>query len=280
MIGIRGIGNWLSLLAGTLVAGLGLASFLIPNHFIDGGITGVSMLLGSLTGIPFPVMLFIVNAPFVALGYQHIGKSFAIRSTLAIAGLAICILVIPFPVATEDKLLGAVFGGFFIGAGVGLAIRGGGVLDGTEILGVILSKRTFATVGEVLLALNVIIFSLAAISLGIEAALYSVLTYIAATKTIDFLLHGIEAYQGMLIVSSRQDEIRQAILNELGRGVTAFKATGGYTSSDQDVLFCVVTRLEVSRLESIVKSKDPSAFLVIIPVLETSGGVLKKRVYH
>jgi len=268
------------LIAGTLVAGLGLASFLLPNHFIDGGVTGISMLLAHWTGLPLSALLIAVNAPFVALGYRHIGIAFTVKSSLAIAALAVWLLVIPFPSATADKLLGAVFGGVFVGAGVGLAIRGGGVLDGTEILAVILSKRTFATVGEVILALNVIIFAAASVFLGIEPALYSVLTYFAAFKTIDFLLHGIEAYNSVTIISSHHEAIRQAILAEMGRGVTMLKAVGGYTAGEQDVLYCVVTRLELSRLESLVKARDPNAFIVIAPVHEVIGGVVKQRVFH
>src|SRR5262249_1481325 len=159
-----------------------------------------------------------------------------VKSSLAIVGLAVCLVAVPFPLATDDKLLGAVFGGFFVGAGVGLAIRGGGVLDGTEILAVILSKRTFATVGEGILGLTVLIFSVAAAFLGVEPALYSVLTYFAAFKTIDYLLHGIEAYNGVTIFSARNEVIRQAILAEMGRGVTVLKAVGGYTAAEQEVL--------------------------------------------
>lgn len=269
---------WLTV--GTLLSALGLGSFLLPNHFIDGGVTGVSMLLARLTSFPLAFWLLVVNLPFIVIGYRHIGRAFAVRAALAIFGLAICLATISFPVATTDKLLGAVFGGIFAGAGVGLAIRGGGVQDGTEILAVILSKRTFATVGEVILLLNTIIFGVAALFLGLEPALYSVLTYLAAIRMIDYLLHGIEAYNGVLIVSPEHEAIRRAILDEMGRGVTAFKATGGYTSSEQEVLFCVVTRLELTRLEGIVKLRDPGAFMVVQHVLEASGGVMKKRAFH
>lgn len=277
---IRHLWSGLALLAGVFVAALGLESFLLPNHFIDGGVTGVSMLLAQLFGLPLPVLLVVVNAPFILLGHWHVGRAFAIKSSVAIVGLAVCLAVVSFPEATQDRLLGAVFGGFFIAAGVGLAIRGGGVLDGTEILAVVLSKRTFVTVGEAILALNVVIFSVAAIFLGVEPALYSMLTYFAASKTIDYLLHGIEAYNGVLIVSSQYDAIRQAILVELGRGVTAFTAKGGYTNTDQAVLFCVVTRLELGRLETIVKTHDAGAFFVVSPVLDTTGGVVKRRTFH
>ena len=217
---IQQVVSWLLLVTGTMVAGLGLGSFLLPNHFIDGGVTGISMLLASLTGIPLAVLLVLVNAPFVLIGYRHIGRDFAVKSLVTIVGLAVCLLLIHFPVATSDKLLGAVFGGFFVGGGVGLAIRGGGVLDGTEILAVILSKRSFATVGEIILALNVVIFSVAAVLIGVEPALYSVLTYFTAYKTIDFLLHGIESYNSVTIFSARHDQIREAILRDLGRAFT------------------------------------------------------------
>jgi uncharacterized membrane-anchored protein YitT (DUF2179 family) len=277
---VRHIGSAASMIAGIVVADVGLESFLLPNHFIDGGVTGISMLLARLTRIPLPVLLVIVNTPFIVVGYRHIGRAFAVWSLLAIIGLALCLAFVPIPVGTNDKMLGAIFGGFFVGAGVGLAIRGGGVLDGTEVLAVILSKRTFATVGEVILALNVVIFSAAAFYLGVEPALYSVLTYFAASKTLDYLLHGIEAYNGVMIVSSQHEAIRLAILNELGRGVTALRAKGGFTDAEQDALCCVVTRLEVNRLESIVKAIDENAFIVVSPVHETSGGVVKRRTFH
>jgi uncharacterized membrane-anchored protein YitT (DUF2179 family) len=227
-----------------------------------------------------PVLLVAVNAPVVLVGYRQVGKVFAVKSSLAILALALCLALVPFPAATADKLLGAVFGGFFVGAGVGWAIRGGGVLDGTEILAVVLSRRTFATVGEVILGLNVAIFAVAAFFLGVEPALYSVLTYLAASKTIDYLLHGIEAYNGVLIVSGQHEAIRQAILTEMARGVTAFRAKGGYTETNQEVLYCVATRLELAKLEGLVKARDPGAFLVVSPVHETSGGVVKRRVFR
>lgn len=276
----RHLGSIVSIAVGVVISAMGLDSFLVPSGFIDGGVTGISMLSSTLVGVPLPLLLVVFNAPFVAMGYRHIGVNFAIKSALAIVAQAICLALIPFPVATTDKLLAAVFGGFFVGAGVGLAIRGGGVLDGTEILAVLVSKRSFATVGEVILALNVVIFGVAAFFMGIEPALYSILTYFAGTKTIDYLLHGLEAYNGVLIVSSKYEEVKQALLSEMGRGVTTLMAKGGYTSADQQVLFCVVTRLEITKLEGIVKGRDESAFMVVLPVHETIGGVVKKRQYH
>ena len=263
--------------AGVALASLGIASFLLPAHFIDGGCMGVSMLLASLLDLPLPPLFVAVNAPFVAVGYRHLGGRFALRSTVAIVSIALALALVPFPVATTDKLLAAAFGGFFVGAGVGLAIRGGGALDGTEILAVLLSKKSPATVGEVVLGLNVVIFGTAALFLGVEPALYSGLTYFAGSKTIDFLLHGIEAYNAVLVVSQKSEDVRAAILSELGRGVTILSGKGGYTKADQEVLFCVVTRLEITRFEAVVRAQDDNAFLVILPVLEAIGGVVKQR---
>ncbi|MCY2975084.1 MAG: YitT family protein [Planctomycetota bacterium] len=271
---------WLTLAVGVILSAMGLESFLLPNHFIDGGITGVSMLIAGYFEIPLAPIIVLVNVPFVFLGYRLIGRTFALKSSIAILALALCLAFLPYPTATDDKLLSAVFGGFFLGAGVGLAIRAGGVLDGTEILALILGQKTPATVGEIILLLNVVIFSVAAIVINIEAALYSMLTYFTASKTIDYLLHGLEAYNGVLIVTKSPDEVRTAILEQLGRGITTFLAKGGYSQLDSQVLFCVVTRLERNKLESLISSIDPTAFVVTLPVLDTQGGVVKRRAYH
>jgi len=271
---------WLTLAVGVVLSAMGLESFLLPNHFIDGGITGVSMLIAGYFKIPLAPIIVLVNIPFIFLGYRLIGRTFALKSSVAILALAFCLAFLPYPIATDDKLLSAVFGGFFLGAGVGLAIRAGGVLDGTEILALILGQKTPATVGEIILLLNVVIFSVAAIVINIEAALYSMLTYFTASKTIDYLLHGLEAYNGVLIVTKSPDEVRTAILEQLGRGITTFMAKGGYSQLDSQVLFCVVTRLERNKLESLISSIDPTAFVVTLPVLDTEGGVVKRRAFY
>jgi uncharacterized membrane-anchored protein YitT (DUF2179 family) len=265
------------LIAGVLVTGLGLAGFLLPNHFIDGGVTGISMLLSSVLGVPLSVLIVAVNIPFVIVGGYAIGKEFAVKSALAIGGLAIALVVLPYREATQDDLLGAVFGGFFVGAGIGLAIRGGGVLDGTEILAVVLSRHTFATVGEIILGINIVVFSVAAVVFGVEPALYSVLTYFTAFRTIDYLMYGIESYNGVMILSSKHEAIRRAILTKLGRGVTILKAIGGYSTEDREVLYCVVTRLELKKLEQLISEIDPASFQVVMPVHEVSGGMVKQR---
>ncbi len=242
-------------------------------------VTGISMLLADALGWPLAVFIILVNFPFLIWGWKQLGGQFAWKTALAIGLLAIWIAVIPFPIAPKDKLLAAVFGGVFIGAGVGLAIRAGGVLDGTEVLAVLLSKRTAATVGEIILLINIIIFITAAWLRGAEPAMYSVLTYFTAYKTIDFILHGLEAYNGVTIFSSQHIEIKSQILNQLGRGVTVLKAIGGYSSQEQEVLYCVVTRLELNKLETLVKALDEQAFIVVTPILEVTGGVVKQRQY-
>jgi uncharacterized membrane-anchored protein YitT (DUF2179 family) len=272
--------SFILLLLATLIADWGIAGFLLPNNFVDGGVTGVSMLLAEFGGLPLAFWIVVVNLPFLWLGVRHIGKEFAIKGGIAIGAMAFWLLVIRFPVVTDDKLLASVFGGIFIGAGVGLAIRGGGVLDGTEILALILSKHTAATVGEIILGVNLAIFLVAARFIGPEPALYSVLTYFAAGKTIDFLLHGVEAYNGVMIYSLQSGAIRQDILSKLGRGVTILKGVGGYSSTETEVLYCVVTRLELSRLQKLVTDIDASAFIVISPVHDVSGGTVKRRLYH
>lgn len=274
----RPILSWLYLAVGVLSAGLGLKGFLLPSHFIDGGVTGISMLVSILSAADLPLLLLLFNVPFIVIGYRSIGTSFALKSAVGIVALAVCLYLIDYPVVTEDKLLTAVFGGFFLGAGIGLSVRGGGVLDGTEIMALILSKRTGITVGDIILMLNIVIFSVAAVFLGIEPALYSMLTYFTVSRTIDFLIHGIEEYQGVMIVSQRSEEIREVILRGLNRGVTIYKGYGGQTRTEQDILFCVVTRLEIPKVKSAIKEIDPGAFIVIHQISDATGGVMKRPV--
>ncbi|MDX6695141.1 MAG: hypothetical protein QOF02_2744 [Blastocatellia bacterium] len=265
------------IILGIFSAGFGLKGFLLSSHFIDGGVTGVSMLLSNVLGVHLSILLVIINLPFIAVGYRQIGKEFAIKSALAIVGLALCLTFIKYPDVTPDKLLTAVFGGFFIGSGIGLAIRGGAVLDGTEIAALLVSKSShLLKVGDVILILNVFIFAAAAFFLGIEVALYSILTYFAASKMIDFLIHGIEEYTSVVIISERSEEIRQAIIMTLNRGVTVYKGRGGLSDAEQDILFCVVTRLELGRIKGLVKEIDGAAFIVVHPLADVDGGIIKK----
>src|SRR5262245_41267232 len=201
---------------GIFSAAMGLKGFLLSSHFIDGGVTGISMLLAQLFGVPLPVLLLVINLPFLALGYRELGRGFALRSALAMAGLALCLAVVPFPDVTPDPLLTSVFGGLFIGAGIGLAMRGGAVLDGTEVAAVLVSGRNpLLKVSDVILLLNVVIFTVAAASLGVNQALYSILTYVAASKALDFIVSGIEEYTGVTIVSEKNELIRRMLIDVL-----------------------------------------------------------------
>jgi uncharacterized membrane-anchored protein YitT (DUF2179 family) len=269
------------IIAGIFAAGMGLKGFLMSSRFIDGGVTGISMLLADVVGFPLAIWILVINLPFVALGFLQVGKKFAVKSALAIGGLALCLAFVKYPDVTPDKLLTAIFGGFFIGAGIGLAIRGGAVLDGTEIAALLVSKTShLLRVGDVILILNIFIFLAAAFFLGIESALYSILTYFAASKTIDFILHGIEEYTGITIVSAHSEWIRSVILGDLGRGVTIYKGRGGFSEADQDILFCVVTRLEIAKVRKIVDEIDDSAFVVVQAISDAGGGLIKKRSIH
>jgi uncharacterized membrane-anchored protein YitT (DUF2179 family) len=271
---------------GILSAGMGLKGFLLSSRFIDGGVTGISMLLSDVLGFPLAILILVINLPFIALGYRQIGKKFAVKSALAIAGLSICLAVIKYPDITPDKLLTAIFGGFFIGAGIGLAIRGGAVLDGTEIAALLVSRKShLLKVGDVILILNIFIFLAAAFFLGVESALYSILTYVAASKTIDFLLHGIEEYTAITIISLKHEEVKEAIISRLHRGVTVYRGHGGMGSkgvvdSELEILYCVVTRLEIGSIKNVIRELDPAAFITTHSLSDVEGGLIKKTALH
>jgi uncharacterized membrane-anchored protein YitT (DUF2179 family) len=283
---VREAKNAVLIILGILSAGMGLKGFLLSSRFIDGGVTGISMLLSDVLQYPLAILIPVINLPFIALGYRQIGRKFAIKSALAIAGLSICLFVVKFPDVTPDKLLTAVFGGLFIGAGIGLAIRGGAVLDGTEIAALLVSRNShLLKVGDVILILNIFIFLAAAFFLGVESALYSILTYIAASKTIDFLIHGIEEFTAITIISQKNEEIREIITGRLHRGVTVYKGSGGMGStgaSDAElpILYCVVTRLEIGNVKEVVKEIDPSAFVTTHALSDVQGGLIKRPMLH
>lgn len=263
------------IIIGILSAGFGLRGFLLPNHFIDGGVTGTSMLVSQISGIRLSLLILLINTPFVILGWRQIGKRFSIRSSISIVGLASVVFLVPYPEVTNDKLLAAVFGGFFLGAGIGLAIRGGAVLDGTEVIALLVSRKTGITVGDFIFIFNVVLFVVAASFLGVEPALYSMLTYFSASKTIDFLIHGIEEYNGVMIVSEKNLEIRKYITEELERGVTVLLGSGGIHYERKEILYCVVTTYEIPKIKDAVSLIDESAFVVITNISDTSGGIIR-----
>lgn len=281
----KSIGNnfrdGLQMLLGVLSAGFGLRSFLMPNGFIDGGVMGISLLANRETEIGLSILIVVINIPFLLLGYRQISRSFSIRSILAITALALAVALIPYPVITNDNLLVSVFGGFFLGLGIGLTIRGGGVIDGTEVLAIYLNRRTSLSVGDFILIFNIFIFAIAAYLLSIEVALYSILTYLSASKTVDFILEGIEEFTGVTIISNRSRQITEMIQNQLGRGLTIYTGKKGFGKSGEsantsDIIFTVITRLEVNRLTSEIEKIDRKAFIVMQSIKDTRGGMVKK----
>jgi uncharacterized membrane-anchored protein YitT (DUF2179 family) len=277
----RSIKDIILVTAGIFSASFGFKGFLLTNGFIDGGATGISLLIFALTKIPLYILIIAVNIPFIILGYRTISKQFAIKAMLAITGLAICLAFVNFPDVTKDNLLVAVFGGFFLGAGIGLTIRGGAVIDGTEILAIYMSRKLGTTIGDIIILINVGIFGLAAWLLGVEIALYSMVTYLAASKTLDFFVEGIDEYMGVTIVSSHHDEIREMIVHTMGRGLTVYNGTRGYgkrgESTDTQIIYTVITRLELNKLNTEIEKVDPNAFVVMNSVKDTKGGMIKKR---
>lgn len=266
---------------GIFAAAFGLKSFLLPNSFIDGGATGISLLITEITAMPLYILIILINIPFIFLGYKIIGREFAVKTCLAISGLSLCLATVHFPDITHDKLLVAVFGGFFLGAGIGLSVRGGAVIDGTEVLAIFLSRKLGTTIGDIIIIINVMIFSTAAYFLSVETALYSMITYLAASKTLDFFIEGIEEYTGVTIISAYSDEIRQMIIDKMGRGVTVYNGKSGFgkkgDSKDIDIVYTVITRLELNKLNTEIEKIDPNAFVVMISVKDTKGGMIKKR---
>lgn len=267
---------------GILAASFGLKSFLLPNSFLDGGVMGISLIIADLTNIRLAFLIVLVNIPFLILAYPTLGKQFALKSVVAIILLAISVYFMPFEVLTDDKLLIAVFGGFFVGLGIGLAMRGGSVLDGTEVLAIYLSKKTSLSVGDIILIFNILIFAIAVYVFSLEIALYAILTYLAAAKTVDYVISGIEEYIGVTIISNKSEQIRVAIIENLGRGCTIYTgkkgfAKAGETLLETEIVYTLLTRWELAKLETEVEKIDEKAFIVMHSIKDAKGGMIKKK---
>ncbi len=269
-------------LLGVLSAGFGLKGFLLPNGFVDGGAMGIALIVAKLSSVQLAYLIVLVNLPFVFIGFKAIGRSFALKTLSAIVFLALATAFIPYPIITNDKLLIAVFGGFFLGIGIGFAVRGGCVIDGTEVMAIQISRTSSLTIGDVILIFNIMIFSVAAMVINIEVALYSILTYLSASKTVDFIIEGIEEYTGVTIVSAKHEEIREMIIQKMGRGLTVYNGERGYGKrghnyTEVKIIYTVITRLEISKLNLELEKIDPNAFVVMSSVKDTKGGMIKKR---
>lgn len=277
----RNIKDAILITIGIFSAAFGFKGFLLTNHFIDGGATGISLLVSNLTDIPLYALLIVINIPFVILGYHIIGKQFAIKTSLAIIGLAFCVANVHFPNVTNNEILVAIFGGFFLGAGIGFSIRGGAVIDGTEILAIFLSKKIGTTIGDIIIVINVLIFSAAMYFLSVEIALFSMVTYLAASKTLDFIIEGIDEYIGVTIVSTHFSEIKEMIIAKMDRGITVYRGERGFGTRGEmgevNILYTVITRLEMNKLKIEIERIDSNAFVVMHSVKDTKGGMIKKK---
>jgi uncharacterized membrane-anchored protein YitT (DUF2179 family) len=262
---------------GVISAAFGLKGFLLPNMFIDGDVMGISLTVAELTTIPLSILIVVINLPFLVMAYSSISKQFVAKSVSAIILLAISVHFISFPAITNDKLLIAVFGGFFLGLGSGLAIRGGSVIDGTEVLAIFLNKKTSLTIGDIILIFNVIIFLIAAYAFTIEISLYAMLTYLAASRTVDFIISGVEEYIGVTIISHYSEEIRLAIIDNLGRGCTIYSGKRGQSKEQTDIIYTLITRLELAKLHTEIDKIDSNAFVIMHSIKDAKGGMIKKR---
>lgn len=276
----------LCVVLGVLFCGFALRGFLVPNGFFDGGVTGISLEIHEFYHLNIAWVIVACNIPLIIMGAYQVDRHFAIKTFAAVIGLGLCLAFMPYPEVTSDKLLVSIFGGVFMGIGVGLSIRGGCALDGIEVLALYTGKRVSFTISEIILGINVIIFLIAAIFKGLPTALYSILTYYAASRTLNFVIEGVEEYTGVTIISGENEIIKEKLVMELNRGITVYKGERGYLKSNfnihhpVDIVFTVVTRLEVRRLRNLVHEIDPKAFVFTSTIKEAAGGVLKKRARH
>jgi uncharacterized membrane-anchored protein YitT (DUF2179 family)/predicted metal-dependent HD superfamily phosphohydrolase len=274
------------LVFGVLIAGFGLEGFLVPNGFVDGGLTGISLLLHELYHFNLAITIILVNLPFIAAGYYSVNQRFAYKTLAAVILLGLCLILIPYPKITNDKLLISIFGGVFLGLGIGLTMRAGCALDGIEVLALYTLKRTSFTITEIIMGINIITFAIAAFAFGLERALYSILTYFAASWMIDYVIEGIQAFTGVTIISGESEIIKHRLVNELGRGITVYKGERGFlpgnfdVSANCDIIFTVVNRMELRKLKNLVYETDPKAFVFASTIREASGGIIKRRAAH
>ncbi|MDZ4795925.1 MAG: YitT family protein [Bacteroidota bacterium] len=274
------------ILLGVVIASFALKEFLVPNHFFDGGVTGISLLVHEIYHFNLGLVIVLFNLPLVIISYFSVGKSFAFKTFISVLLLAVCLVLIPNYAVTSDKLLISIFGGVFLGIGIGLVMRAGAALDGIEVLALYTLKKTSFTITEIILGINIVIFTIAAIEVGVTNALYSILTYFAATRSIDYVVEGLQAHTGVTIISAESETIKYELVNKLGRGITVYKGQRGFlpgnfeVSTDCDIIFTVISRLEIRKLKNLVYDVDPKAFVFASTIKEASGGILQRRHKH
>ncbi|AZK49073.1 YitT family protein [Paenibacillus lentus] len=266
---------------GAMIAGVGLELFLVPNAIIDGGITGISLMLTNITGIPLGIFLFVINLPFVFVAYKQVGKKFAFSSLYGIAVLSLTSGFLHHVEAfTHDKLLAVLFGALLLGGGVGLVLRLGGTTDGAEIVAILFSKKVNVSVGQIILVINIVIFIVAGFLLGWDSAMYSIFTYFIASKIMDIIVEGLDESKSVTIITKQYEEVAEAIMRNLGRSTTYLYARGGMSKEEMQVIYCVVSRLELSMLKTVVREIDPGAFIAIETVSDVMGGSFTKEKAH
>lgn len=273
----------LYILLGNFLAVVGMKGFMMPNHFLDGGVTGISLLVNSLSDIPISILLLLLNLPFLFIGFHKLGRTFGMQTLLAILLLALAMHFIEVPVFTNDKVLIALFGGFFVGLGIGFVIRGGGVIDGMDVIGQYTERRSAFTASEIILSLNILMILVTAIEFGVETGMYTILTYYTAMKTTDYVVDGFEEYTALTVISGKAEEIREVLVNRFGKAVTIYKGERGFlpgvrqNPTDCDIIVCVVTRLEIHRMKMLVNNIDPKAFLYVSSIREVKGGIVSRQ---
>ncbi|MDQ3015237.1 MAG: YitT family protein [Bacteroidota bacterium] len=271
---------------GVICAVIALKGFMIPNQFIDGGITGISILLSKFFHMDISILLVVLNIPFIYIGYKKIGKSFAVETTLAIILLIIGMNTLNIPIITNDKILIAIFGGFFIGLGIGFVIRAGGVLDGLEVVAHYTNKTSGWSTGEIVMLINTAVILAAVFQFGLEAGMYSILTYFTAMKISDYVVDGFEEYTALTVISVKHENMKSIIVNDFNKAISVFKGERGYLPGtydvhhDCDIVMTIVTRLEIHRIRTAILNEDPNAFVYISTIKEVKGGVIKQKVKH
>ena len=282
---VMNLKNFLYLLIGASLAVFAMKGFMIPNRFMDGGITGISILLHEIFHINISFLVIVLNALFVYLGYKRIGKTFAVQTCIAVILLSIGLLFVDINPITNDKLLIAIFGGILMGTGVGLVIRGGGVIDGAEVIAVFTGRKTGFSNSEIIMLINSIIFAVAALQFGLETAMYSIITYFTASRATNYVVDGIEEFTAMNIICSQPEEIKNLLVNDLGKGITVYKGEKGYlpgsfeVKTNADIIVTIITRLEIKQIQDAVLSIDPKAFIYVQSIKEAAGGILKHKAH-
>ncbi len=277
--------NLLQILIGTGLAVIAMKGFMIPNRFLDGGVTGISILLHEIFHFNISLAVLVLNLPFIYLGYKRIGKTFAVETTIAVILLSLGLIFIDIGPITKDRLLIAIFGGILIGTGVGVVIRAGAVIDGAEVIAVFTKRKTGFSNSEIIMAINTVIFAVAAIQFGIETAMYSVITYFTATRATNYVVDGIEEFTAMNIITSQEEEVKNLLVNDLGKGITVYKGQRGYlpgsfaVKTDCEIIVTIVTRLEIKQIQEALLAIDPNAFVYVQSIKEASGGILKIKAH-